>query len=119
MLSDDRAILLVRAMIAAANADGQIDADERRRILEKLQDAGLDHEDRAFIEKELRAPRSLNALIQDVHSQQDAAQIYAASLFAITVDKEAERAYLKSLADRLGLDSRTVKDLNSQMGLAA
>jgi hypothetical protein len=114
-----RAILLVRAMIAAANADGQIDADERRRILEKLQDAGLDHEDRAFIEKELRAPRSLDVLIQNVHGQQDAAQIYAASLFAITVDKEAEHTYLKSLADRLGLDNGTVKALNNQMGLAA
>jgi uncharacterized membrane protein YebE (DUF533 family) len=106
-------------MIAAANADGQIDADERRRILEKLEETGVDPEDRAFIEKELRAPQSLDALLQKGRGQIDGAQIYAASLFAVTVDRESERAYLERLADRLELDQETIRDLNKQMGLAA
>ena len=118
-VSENSAILLIRAMIAAANADGQIDKDERQRITQKLEEGGIDSDDRAFVERELRAPQSLDTLIQQVHGHEEAAQIYAASLFAISVDKESERLYLKYLADRLGLDQATVRDLHEQMGLAA
>jgi uncharacterized membrane protein YebE (DUF533 family) len=118
-VSENSAMLLIRAMIAAANADGQIDKDERHRITQKLEEGGIDSDDRAFVERELRAPQSLDTLIQQVHGQEEAAQVYAASLFAISVDKESERSYLKYLADRLGLDQGTVTDLHEQMGLAA
>ena len=118
-VSENSVILLIRAMIAAANADGQIDQDERHRITQKLEEGGIDSDDRAFVERELRAPQSLDTLIQQVHGQEEAAQVYAASLFAISVDKESERSYLKYLADRLGLDQGTVRDLHEQMGLAA
>jgi uncharacterized membrane protein YebE (DUF533 family) len=118
-VSENSAMLLIRAMIAAANADGQIDKDERHRITQKLEEGGIDSDDRAFVEQELRAPQSLDTLIQQVHGQEEAGQVYAASLFAISVDKESERSYLKYLADRLGLDQGTVRGLHEQMGLAA
>ena len=41
-MGDQKALLLIRAMIAAANADGQITAVERQRILGKLDEAGAD-----------------------------------------------------------------------------
>ena len=117
-VSENSAILMIRAMIAAANADGQIDKDERHRITQKLEEGGIDSDDRAFVERELKAPQSLDTLIEQVHGPEEAAQVYAASLFAISVDKESERSYLKYLADRLGLDQGTVRDLHEQMGLA-
>ena len=56
------AVLLIRAMIAAANADGVIDGDERRRILERLEVVGLDEEEKAFIAQELLSPADLEGL---------------------------------------------------------
>ena len=84
-VSENSAILLIRAMIAAANADGQIDKEERHRITQKLEEGGIDSDDRAFVERELRAPQSLDTLVQQVHGQEEAAHVYAASLLAISV----------------------------------
>src|SRR3954447_10526299 len=53
-MEDHKALLLIRAMIAAANADGQITAVERQRILGKLDEAGADADDRRIIEQELQ-----------------------------------------------------------------
>ncbi|HZC13358.1 MAG TPA: DUF533 domain-containing protein, partial [Thermoleophilaceae bacterium] len=44
-VDDRRARLLIRAMIAAANADDRIDADERERMVGRLEEAGADRED--------------------------------------------------------------------------
>src|SRR5690606_38022433 len=50
---------VLRAMVAAANSDGHIDEEERRRIADRMQDAGLGQEAAAFIESELAHVRSL------------------------------------------------------------
>lgn len=97
------ALLLIRAMIAAAKADGQIDAEEQRRIVGKLKEAGADAEACAFVEREIAQPSSLDALVAAVPDAMTAAQVYMASLFAINVDTPAEKAYLAALAKRLGL----------------
>ena len=43
------ALALLRAMIAAANADGHIGADEQKQIFEAANRGGLDAEDKAFL----------------------------------------------------------------------
>jgi uncharacterized membrane protein YebE (DUF533 family) len=53
---EQRALLMVRAMINAAKADGQIDHQEVERISRKLQAAGSDAEARTFLAEELRKP---------------------------------------------------------------
>jgi uncharacterized membrane protein YebE (DUF533 family) len=55
--SDEKALLLIRAMIAAAHADGQISPVERSRILQQLQSSGADSEDRRVVEREMENPR--------------------------------------------------------------
>src|SRR5690606_2248599 len=47
------ALTLLTAMIAAAKADGHIDQTERARIFDKMEEAGLGAEERAFIDNEL------------------------------------------------------------------
>src|SRR5690606_18357929 len=60
---EDRfALAVLRAMIAAANADGHIDEDERQRISGKLQESGIDREAADFIDAELANPPSLEAI---------------------------------------------------------
>jgi uncharacterized membrane protein YebE (DUF533 family) len=113
---ETRAVLALKAMIAAAKADGQIDARERERILARMKDAGADGEIRDFIDKEVAAPLDIDALVRDVPDAQTAAQVYAASLLAINVDTEAERAYLRELAAKLGLDAQVVANLHGALG---
>jgi len=102
------ALLLIRAMIAAANADHAVDDVERHAILEKVTASGLGAEERGFIEAELSNPVDLRALVAQVKSPEMAEQVYAVSVLALEVDSDAERNYLQRLAAALNLDTATV-----------
>jgi uncharacterized membrane protein YebE (DUF533 family) len=51
-----------------------------------------------------------------VRNPAQAAEVYAASLLAIDVDSEAERAYLRNLAAALRLDAGVVSFLHRTTG---
>ena len=108
------AVLLVRAMIAAAKADGTIDADERARIVDRFGD--LDAEERAFLEAEMAAPLDLDGLIGGVTDPALQAEVYAASLMAIDLDTPAEKLYLQLLAAKLGLPKPAVDAMHDRVG---
>lgn len=111
------AVLLIRAMIAAASADGVIDQVERQRILEKYRGANLSPEEQNFLAGELLCPAGVEQLTAEAHSVETARRIYAVSLLAITVDTDAERAYLQTLAERLGLSAGELAAIHSNLGL--
>lgn len=111
------AVLLIRAMIAAANADGTIDQTERSRILGQLTRLNLTAEEQSFIVQELLAPASLDAVVREVRTVDMAKQVYAVSLLAVEVDTDAERAYMKTLAERLGLDETTMREIHQGLGI--
>jgi len=108
--------LVLRAMISAAKADGQVDEDEIQRIVGKIGDNGVTPEEKQFIVEELRQPLDLRTLIDAVPNDAVAAQVYGASLLAINVDTDAEVAYLQRLAQGLGLDAATVDRLHQLTG---
>ncbi len=107
--------LMIRAMIQAAKSDGEIDAEERKTILEQLGD--LDAQERAFIEEEMDAPVDPMALARDT-SDQMAAQVYATALMTVRVDKPAEADYLNKLAEGMNLSNETRARVHQAMGLA-
>jgi len=109
----DDAMLLVRAMIAAANADHEVDDEERGRILESLDESGLGEEERRFVLAEIESPLDLSALAGQVRSPELAGQVYLSSLMAIEVDSRAEEKYLERLAEKLGLDAARVGELEA------
>lgn len=111
-MEDQQALLLIRAMIAAANADGEITPDERRHILDTLDEAGAGAEERRIVEQELDRPQPLESLLQSVKDQQTAEQVYLASRMAVNEQSEAERSYLNYLASRLKLDPQRVRQMN-------
>jgi uncharacterized membrane protein YebE (DUF533 family) len=106
-------------MINAAKADGQIDRQEVERISAKLGDAGSEEEARAFLLEEMQKPSDIDGVAREASSPELAVQVYAASLLAIEVDTAAERAYLRDLAGRLGLDASAVARVHQALGLAA
>jgi len=114
---EGEAALLIRAMIAAAYADGELDEDEKAAIVERLGNAGLSPEERRFLSQEMERPLPLDGVVEGVGSPQQAEQVYAVSLLAIRVDSEAERSYLQELAGKLALPRTTVERLNAVFGV--
>lgn len=107
---------LIRAMIAAAHADGLIDAEERAQILERALEAGLDAATREFLKAELRQPASLEQIVAATAPHLKL-ETYAAAIVAISVDTEAERAWLDRLATALGLDATARGAVHQQLGV--
>ena len=84
MTSSSAFISVIRAMIAAANADGVLDDTERMRILAQLEGTGLSDEEKDFLSAEFGAPRSLEEIAAAVDGQAAAAQVFTVSLMAVT-----------------------------------
>lgn len=101
---NEMSLAILRAMIAAAKADGHIDAEEQRRIFGKLDQLDLDTEEKAFVVDELRKPLDIDAVVRAAATPELAVEIYAASFLAIDPDDASEQAYLAMLASRLKLD---------------
>jgi len=110
-------VLLIQAMVAAAAADGHIDDIERGQIIQRATDAQLDAETQAFLRAELDAPKSLAAIVSAARPELGI-DIYAASCVAISLDTEAERVYLDTLAMRLNLGADTRQTIHAQVGIA-
>jgi uncharacterized membrane protein YebE (DUF533 family) len=104
---------LMRAMIAAAKADGHVDAAEQANIFAQMDRLNLSAEDKAFVIDELRKPLDVDAVANGANTPEQAAEIYAASLLAIDVDNPSERGYLGMLAARLKLDDKLVEHLHA------
>jgi uncharacterized membrane protein YebE (DUF533 family) len=113
---NELALVLVRAMIAAAQADGRLDGAEGRAISSRIEALDLDPADKAELLEQLVGRVDLGELVAAAHSREVAIEIYTASLLAVEVDSPAERAYLQLLAARLDLPEELVQAIHAQVG---
>ena len=112
--------IVLKAMINAAKADGQIDQGEMQRIVGKLQESGMGKEAQQYVLTEMTKPLNTQALIASAKGQPAfGAQIYAASLLAIEVDTPAEKKYLDQLAAGLGIKPEVTQRIKDMVGLQA
>lgn len=111
--SDETTLAYIRAMIAAASADGLIDASERERILGGVRQAGLDTEAAQWLEQEMAAPASLETLARAATCEETAAQMYLAARLTIEPDHPAETRFLAALGGILGLQPALVAHLEA------
>ena len=100
---EGRSARLVRAMIAAAKADGHVDDQERTRIEGHIEQLGLDQAALALLRAELDRPLDPRELAVGVTSPEEATEMYLASYLVLDVDSVDERNYLDSLAEHLGI----------------
>ena len=105
---------LIRAMIAAANADGAIDGDERSRILERALTAGLSPQTQQFLLAQIATPAALSEIISQTREGLKR-ETYGASLMAISNDTDAESAYLNALAAGLGLTAADAEQIGAAL----
>ena len=111
--------ILIVAMIAAAKADGHIDAEERGRIYQRLEEGGLQPEEIAFLQRELTEPVDLERIVSGARNKEEAVEIYAASVMAIRSDTPQERDYLALLASRLKLEPGLVQSIENTVHAVA
>ncbi len=112
--------LVLKAMINAAKADGQIDKGEIQRIAGKLKETGMDPDAQEYVMAEMQKKMDTPALIAAADGRPTlAAQIYGASLLAIEVDTPAEKKYLDELAAGMGLDPEVAQRIKGMVGLQA
>lgn len=112
-MSNDTAVRLIRAMIAAAAADGRIDERESEKILAAFRQSGADKEAEVFLRREIASPASPAALAADVRSETEALEVYTSARIAIDVDTDAERNFLADLATRLRIDSALAAQIDA------
>ncbi len=116
----DHALALIRAMIAAAKADGKITDDERERLLDRIGCAEFDPDVQDWLQREFRAPLDLDAVAAGAEgSHRRAVELYIASVTAIDLDAEAEFDWLAGLAGKLGLEPPLVAAIHTKLGVPA
>jgi uncharacterized membrane protein YebE (DUF533 family) len=111
-------LVLIRAMVAAAKADGHVDAVEQQRLFAEVERLGLDAGAKAYVFDLLSQPADLAGISSAVSTPEQGAEVYLASRLAIDPDVPAERAYLDALAARLRLPSGLREQLDAQVGPA-
>lgn len=109
------AALMLRAMIQATKADGELDDAEKSKLIEQL-GGDVDAEEAQFVQAEMQRPLDVDGLVNDTPKAL-APQVYAMSLLGIDLDSQAEAQYLHTLAQGFGLDAATVNDIHNQLGV--
>jgi uncharacterized membrane protein YebE (DUF533 family) len=111
---EKEAELMLRAMIAAAKADGEIDAEEQRKLTEHLGD--VSPEEAEIVRREMQSQTSLEDLVRSVPKGLEQ-QVYLMSLLAIDLDSQAEAQYLDKLANGLGISHQQANAIHQQLGV--
>lgn len=109
------ALALIRSMIAAANADGHIGAEEQKQIFEAANRGGLDAEDKAFIFDALQNPLTPDQIAALSANQEQAVELYLAARVAIDPDHPDEKTFLQNLSHSLRLPDDLVNHLEAQV----
>ena len=110
---NERALVLVRAMISAAKSDGRLDSSEQERIVDQLHDPSP--EAIRFLREEFRQPVDLRGFVASVPIGMEQ-QVYVLSLMSINLDSKAEADYLDQLAQGLNINNQVSNQLHQELG---
>lgn len=106
---------MLKALIAAAKADGHMDEREQGLVHAELQRIEADAATRAWVEDELRRPVEPAEVAAAASGPEMAAEIYLASLLVVDQTSTMERAYLDALAGELRLAPSLKTDLEARV----
>ncbi|MBR5705019.1 MAG: DUF533 domain-containing protein [Deltaproteobacteria bacterium] len=113
-LQDPAAMLLLQVMIAAARADGHIDAEEQSRITALVQQM-FPEQDTASLLKQLEAATVEPAdIARQVNSVEQGEDVYRLSCLIIDIDEDAERRYMDTLAQALNISEERMHMLEGE-----
>lgn len=105
---------ILRAIVAAAKADGHIDDREREMIDGEIARFTADADLQTWLDRELAKPLDPAEVARAAQSEEMAAEMYLASLLMVDEENFMERAYLNELARQLSLDASLRSELESE-----
>lgn len=106
---------ILKALIAAAKADGHVDAREREVIEGEFSRIDATPDVRQWLQAELQKPLDPAEVARAATTPEIASEMYLASLLAADEQNFMERAYLDELARQLGLDDSLKARLEQQV----
>jgi len=104
---------LIRLMVSAARADGDLTAAERQTVLEHARAAGAE----SLVAAEIASPTPLARVVEGIDDARQRADLYVLAFGIVRADESvtgAERIYLAQLAAFLGLAPDTVEALERE-----
>jgi len=110
-------LLLIKAMVFAAKADGHIDSNEKQAIAEWLQQQNIGQDVEVLIHRWINEPLDPQVIASEVKNLEQASEVYLVSLLAIDVDHFLEKAYLDQLASALSLPQDLILCIQEQANL--
>ncbi|MCK5920119.1 MAG: DUF533 domain-containing protein, partial [Methylococcales bacterium] len=111
---EQQAEVMLRAMISAAKSDGEIDAEEQRKITEHLGDVST--EELELVRQIMKEPQDLPRLISSVPAGMEQ-QVYLMSLLAINLDSKPEAQYLDQFAKGLNINEQQCNEIHAKLGV--
>lgn len=105
---------VLRALIAAAKADGRIDEKEQQMISTELGRYTDDPQLQQWLDAEVAKPLNAADFAEFAKAPAVAAEVYLASVMLVDDQQDAERNYLDELAGQLGLDPQLQLQLEQQ-----
>ncbi len=114
--ANQRSLLIIKALVAAAHADGHVDDQEIQAIRRELIEMHLPQELAIQVEDILESPMTAQNLAALADSSQAASEVYLATRLIIGEhSSEQEQAYLVALSDALAIDEPLQSSLDSQV----
>ena len=105
---------VLRALIAAAKADGHIDEKEQQMISDELGRHTDDPQLQQWLDAEVAKPLNAADFADFAHDPAVAAEVYLASVMLVDDQQAAERGYLDDLAAPLQIDPQLQLHLEQQ-----
>lgn len=105
---------LIKSMIAAAKADGHIDAAEQQHIFNAVREMGVSAEVKGIVFDLLQQPITVEELVTGTETIEQKSEIYLASCLVIDPDQPSEQVHLDRLASALGLPEGLAEQLQWQ-----
>jgi len=106
---------ILKALVAAAKADGHVDARERELIEGEFRKLNQDVELQRWLETELNKPLDPVEVARAAQTPEMGAEMYLASVLLVDEEHFMERAYLDELARQLKLEPALKAELEAQV----
>ena len=106
---------ILRALVAAAKADGHVDSRERELIEGEFSKLDNDPQLQHWLQAELNKPLDPAEVARAASTPEMAAEMYLASVLLVDEEHFMERAYLDELARQLKLDPALKAELEAQV----
>lgn len=117
--AEEHSHAILRALIAAAKADGRIDEQEQQLIYAEIKRHTSDPQLQQWLDEEVSKPLDAAEVAQSAQDPAMAAEMYLASVMLVDDQQPAERAYLDELAGALQIDPTLQVHLEQQAKRAA